>query len=90
MGFGMYPGTGWPVPTPDDFPNFIQFQEDGVNLGGPDADTVNFTGNVSATRGEGENANVVTAAVAREMAAFAWAIACKIQPAGAGWAARNY
>jgi hypothetical protein len=60
MGFGMYPGTGWPVPTPDDFPDFIQFQEDGVNLGGPDADTLNFTGNVSVTRGEGENANVVT------------------------------
>jgi hypothetical protein len=60
MGFGMYPGTNWPVPTPDGFPNFIQFQEDGVNLGGPDADTLNFTGNVSVTRGEGENANVVT------------------------------
>jgi hypothetical protein len=60
MGFGMYPGTSWPVPTPDDFPNFIQFQEDGVDLGGPDADTLNFTGNVSVTRGEGENANVVT------------------------------
>jgi hypothetical protein len=32
----------------------------------------------------GKNTNVVTTAVAREMAAFAWAIACKIQPAGAG------
>jgi transposase len=32
--------------------------------------------------GAGKNAKVVTAAVAREMAAFAWAIACKVQPAG--------
>ena len=30
----------------------------------------------------GKNANLVTTAVAREMAAFAWAIACKVQPAG--------
>ena len=33
--------------------------------------------------GAGKNANVVTAAIAREMAAFAWAIACKVQPARA-------
>jgi transposase len=31
----------------------------------------------------GKNANLVTTAVAREMAAFAWAIACQVQPAGA-------
>jgi hypothetical protein len=31
----------------------------------------------------GKNANLVTAAIAREMAAFAWAIACQVQPAGA-------
>lgn len=60
MGFGMTPATGWPVPTPDDFPEFIQFQADGTNLGGPDADTVNFSTGLTATRGEGENANVVT------------------------------
>jgi len=29
----------------------------------------------------GKNANLVTTAVAREMAAFAWAIACQVQPA---------
>jgi transposase len=33
--------------------------------------------------GAGKNANVVTTAIAREMAAFAWAVACKVQPAGA-------
>lgn len=60
MSFGITPASGWPPPVADDFPNFIQFQEDGVNLGGPDADTVNFTGSVSATRGEGENSNIIT------------------------------
>jgi transposase len=31
----------------------------------------------------GKNVNLVTTAVAREMAAFAWAIACQVQPRGA-------
>jgi transposase len=31
----------------------------------------------------GKNANLVTTAIAREMAAFAWAIACQVQPKGA-------
>jgi len=31
----------------------------------------------------GKNANLVTAAIAREMAAFAWAIACQVQPKAA-------
>jgi transposase len=31
----------------------------------------------------GKNANLVTTAIAREMAAFAWAIACQVRPAGA-------
>ena len=31
----------------------------------------------------GKNANLVTAAIAREMAAFAWAIACRVQPKAA-------
>ena len=31
----------------------------------------------------GKNANLVTTAIAREMAAFAWAIACQAPPAGA-------
>lgn len=42
------------------FPNFIQFQQDGVNLGGPDADTVDFGTGLTATRGTGENENRVT------------------------------
>jgi transposase len=31
----------------------------------------------------GKNANLVTTAIAREMAAFTWAIACQVQPKGA-------
>jgi transposase len=31
----------------------------------------------------GKNANLVTTAIAREMAAFAWAVACQVQPEGA-------
>lgn len=61
MSFSMTPVTGFPPVTPDEFPNFIQFQGEGTNLGGADADTVNFTGSgVTATRGEGENAGTVT------------------------------
>lgn len=60
MSFSMTPAQGFPPATADEFPNYIQFQEEGTNLGGADADTVNFTGNVSVTRGEGENANTIT------------------------------
>jgi hypothetical protein len=68
MSFGMTPATNWPVPTSDGFPEFIQFQFNGVNLGGPDADTVNFVAGgsgqpFSVTRGEGENANVITVVI---------------------------
>lgn len=64
-GFGLTPVGGFPPPAPQDFPNFIQFQFDGFNLGGPDADTVNFVAGetFSVTRGEGENANVITVVI---------------------------
>lgn len=57
--FSISPITNIPPPAAQEFPDFIQFQEDGVNLGGPDADTLNFVG-LKATRGVGENSNVVT------------------------------
>lgn len=60
MGFAMTPASGYPPPTPDEFPNFIQFQGNGTDLGGPDADTVNLRRGLQATRGTGENANVIT------------------------------
>jgi hypothetical protein len=58
--FGITPVSGFPLPQSEDFPQFIQFQENGEDLGAPDADTLNFANGVTATRGTGENANVVT------------------------------
>lgn len=62
MTFGITPTTGFPPASTDDFPNFIQFQFNGVNLGGPDADTVNFVGTgFTVTRGgSGVSDNTVT------------------------------
>jgi len=44
MTFGITPAGGFPVANTEDFPNYIQFQWNGVDLGGPDADTINFVG----------------------------------------------
>lgn len=65
MPYGMTPNAGFPPPASDDFPQGIQFQLDGENLGGPDVTTFNvvLAGSgqpASFTRGEGENAGVVT------------------------------
>lgn len=61
MSFGFNPaGNGFPSQAPEGFPNYIQFQADGVDLGLPDVDTVDFVYPLVATRGAGENANVVT------------------------------
>ena len=60
MSFGITPATGFPPQASDEFPNYIQFQNQGVDLGMPNVDTVNFGRNLTATRGTGENANVVT------------------------------
>ncbi len=57
--FSITPVTDFPAPDADAFPNYIQFQADGVDLGLPDVDTVNFTGG-SPTRGTGESSNVLT------------------------------
>lgn len=60
MSFTVTPITDIPAPTPQNFPNFVQYQQDGENLGLPDADTLNFAAGLQATRGVGENSNVVT------------------------------
>ena len=44
--FGISPVTGFPPVTPQDFPRFLQFQENGVNVGDTTVEIVNFTGNV--------------------------------------------
>ena len=61
MAFGLTPaGSGFPPQAPDAFPNYIQFQSSGTDLGLPNVDTVDFTTGLTATRGTGENANKVT------------------------------
>lgn len=70
MAFGFNPaGNGFPSQAPEGFPNFIQFQADGVNLGDPDVDTVDFVYPLIATRGAGENSNVVTVTTAENPSA---------------------
>ena len=64
MSFGITPATGFPPQASDEFPNYLQWQVDGTNLGGPTIDTVDLVGDLSATRGTGENANKLTIAVA--------------------------
>lgn len=64
MAFSITPVSGdVPAPESQAFPNFIQFQANGTDLGEPDADTLNILGG-RATRGVGENANVITLDVA--------------------------
>jgi len=58
--FSVTPLTDVPPPQAADFPDFIQFQAAGVDLGLADADTLNFSTGLTATRGTGENSNVVT------------------------------
>lgn len=60
MTFGISPVSGWPTPGAESFPDYIQFQADGTNLGAADAHTLNLGPGLSATRGEGESAGVVT------------------------------
>ena len=67
--FSITPAGSFPAPASESgdtgFVNFIQFQQDGTNLGDANADTVNFTGSgVTATRGTGENSGVLTVDIA--------------------------
>lgn len=65
MSFSVTPASNFVPPEAESSPQFIQFQAEGTDLGGPDADTLNFTGaGVTATRGTGENENIVTVAIA--------------------------
>jgi hypothetical protein len=64
MAFDITPASqGAPLPT-GEFPNFIQFRFNGVDLGGPDATVVDFVGSVfTLSRGTGADANKVTIGV---------------------------
>lgn len=61
--FGLAPMLGaFPPPASEEFPNFIQFRAAGADLGGRDADTVDFIGGL-VTRGTGDNSGVVTVVI---------------------------
>lgn len=68
--FSVTPLTDVPPPQAADFPDFIQFQAAGTDLGLPDADTLNFSTGMTATRGTGENSNVVTVTASGGGASF--------------------
>jgi len=65
MSFEITPARDGAPVTTQAFPQFIQVQQDGVNLGGPDVTTLNFVG-FDVARGEGEEANTVTIALPDE------------------------
>jgi hypothetical protein len=69
--FAVTPSQGFTPVTDEGFPSFIQFQALGADLGGPDADTVNFSTGLTATRGTGENEDVITV-TAETVPTFAW------------------
>lgn len=47
--FAITPVTGFPPVSDDGFPRFIQFQENGVDVGGTSVEVVDFVGNVDLT-----------------------------------------
>ncbi len=66
--FALTPANpgGFPPVTSLEFPNFIQFRFNGVDLGGPDATVLNVVGGSGITleRGTGADANKVTLTIA--------------------------
>lgn len=61
-GFSLTPLGTFPPPSPSDFPVGIQFQHEGVDVGGRTIDTINFVAGavLDVTVGTGETANVLT------------------------------
>jgi len=47
--FGITPVTGFPPASDEGFPRFLQFQQDGVDVGDTTVEVVNFTGNVEVS-----------------------------------------
>jgi len=67
MAYGITAVTDQPPATANAFPDFLQFQANGTDLGGADADTLNFIGGL-VTRGTGESAATVTV----DFSGFVW------------------
>ncbi len=59
-GFSVTPVGPFPPVNPEDFPDFLQWQWAGDDIGSTAVDTVNLVGAVSVTVGTGENENVLT------------------------------
>lgn len=59
-GFSVTPVGPFPPANSEDFPDFLQWQVDGVDVGTTAVSTVNLTGAVAATIGTGENEEVLT------------------------------
>lgn len=60
-GFALTPASGTPPVTSEQFPTYLQFRVNGVDVGGPDVTVVDFVGDGwVVTRGTGENANTLT------------------------------
>lgn len=64
MPFGVNPETGGAQEAPEAFGTYIQFQQNGANLGAATVHTVNLTSGITASRGTGENAGVLTLSAA--------------------------
>lgn len=68
MSFGVKPASAaapLAPQTPGEYPNYIQFRFNGVDLGGPDATVVDFVGDGwTVTRGTGDYAGKITVALA--------------------------
>lgn len=63
MAFGITPVTGYPQANATEFEKYLQFQNAGVNLGDRGVRVLNIVGDpavIQATRGVGENSNVIT------------------------------
>lgn len=66
--FSITPAGPFPAPASDGFPDYIQWQFEGVNLGDATVTTVNFVAgapgsDLTVTRGTGENAGVLTVTI---------------------------
>ncbi len=71
MTWGINPVEFTP-PSSDEFPDFLQWQNQGENLGDTSVDTVNISDGLSATRGVGEDANIVTIVAVPDGALLQW------------------
>jgi len=73
-GFSVTPVGPFPPVNPEDFPDFLQWQWEGDDVGSTAVDTVNFTGSgiASMSVGTGENTNVLEIEIEGGGGALSW------------------